>query len=717
LSAVSGRTTVGPAGATAWLERASVALPIVTVFFWASLIHGWQAWSIATPWLFTDELEFTQLSRAIAETGHPARRGVEYPWTTLYVLVTAPAWLVRDTDIAYTLAKLIGAMAMSAAALPAYGLSRMLTSRGPALFAAVATVTIPAFMYTGLLIQEPLAYFWSTLALYLVVRSLVRRRRLDFALAAAAVAVAPLVRGELAVLVPVYAVAAGWLAFRSERWRRWTARWSSWDRAGAALLLLGLLVVANAWLSHESEAWQISTRLYKDRILDHALWAGGALVIGIGLLPLVAGLAALFRPRRETPPAALRPFAAVLVASIVGFGTYAAVKGAYLSTVFGTRVAERNLIYLAPLFFVATALWLERPRLRPAPLALATGLAALLVATTRFQLEYPYFEAPGFTILALANRTVELPGETIRLGLYGVLAFVVVLAVLPSLLERRRSVRTGLLAAAAMLVVAWNVVGETGAVRGSRQFSDAFAAHLPRPLDWVDEATGGESAVYVAQYVSDPTGIWSHEFWNRSIKKVWSLDGSAPPPGPTLTPDVVRLNGVLFPNPEVDYAVAEAGVDLVGPVVARRGTVRVIRIGPEMQVRRLLEGVFSDGWMGGKSAYSQYSTPGGRPGTMNVSLSRAGGGANLHASVEIRLGPLVLDAKHQPRIARVTERRTWQFGNEDEPTKEFAIPTPPPPFRVEVRISPTFRPSEIYPGSGDIRRLGAKALYVFQPSD
>ena len=39
-------------------------------------------------------------------------------------------------------------------------------------------------------------------------------------------------------------------------------------------------------------------------------------------------------------------------------------KAAYLSTVFSTTVVERNLIYLAPLLFVATALALERGRLR-----------------------------------------------------------------------------------------------------------------------------------------------------------------------------------------------------------------------------------------------------------------------------------------------------------------------------------------------------------------
>jgi hypothetical protein len=705
--------TAAAAGAGGWAARLSAALPILTVLVWASLLHGWQAWSIATPWLFTDELEHTQLARSIAETGEPARRGVAYPFTaSLYVFVTAPAWLIRDTETAYNLVKFFGAVVMSAAALPAYGLARLLVSGPAAIFAAVATVSIPAFMYTGLLIQEPLAYFWSTLALYAIVRSLVRRRRRDVALALVIVLVAPLVRGQLAILVPVYALAAGWLAFRSPRARAWTDRWSRWDWAGAVVLGVGLLVVVNASLSHKSQAWEITTRLYKDRILEHALWAGGALAIGIGVVPVVAGLAALARPRRETAPPALPAFATVLAVSILAFGTYTAIKGAHLSTVFGTRVAERNLIYLAPLLFVAMSLWLERPRVRIVPLGLAGGLAALLIATTSLQLEYPYFEAPGFSILALANRTVELPAEVIRTSLYGVVAGAVALAAVPSVLLRRTRVQSAVVASTALLVVAWNVTGEVGAVRGSDAIAANAEANLPKPLGWVDEATGGRPAVYVAQRVSsDARGIWSLEFWNRSIEKVWSLDGSAPGPGPTLTPDLVRPDGTLEPRPGVAYAVTEGAVDLVGPVVAERGPIRVVRIGSEFRLRSLVEGVFSDGWMGDVSAYSRFATPGGRRGTLDVSVSRVGGGADIFGRVVARIGPLVLDERRQPRIGQVTGRQAWSFGDKDEPTHVFSFRTPPPPFRVELTVNPTF-----VPGIRDTRELGAQVQFAFEPN-
>ena len=67
--------------------------------------------------------------------------------------------------------------------------------------------------------------------------------------------------------------------------------------------------------------------------------------------------------------------------------------------------------------------------------------------------------------------------------------------------------------------------------------------------DWVDEATGGKPAVYIGQKIADPNGIWSMEFWNRNVRRVWSLDGTAPGPGPVLTPDLIATDGRLAGDP------------------------------------------------------------------------------------------------------------------------------------------------------------------------
>ena len=149
-------TAVAPAARAGTRVRGDAllaALPLLTVFAWACLLYAWQAWSLAAPWLFTDELEYTQLARAVAYAGEPALRGEPQPLGSLYVLFAAPAWLIDDTEVAYEVAKAMGVVAMTAAVFPAYGLARLLVSRGPALFAAAGTVAIPAFMYSALLIQ------------------------------------------------------------------------------------------------------------------------------------------------------------------------------------------------------------------------------------------------------------------------------------------------------------------------------------------------------------------------------------------------------------------------------------------------------------------------------------------------------------------------------------------------------------------------------------
>src|SRR5262249_10904722 len=145
-------------------------------------------------------------------------------------------------------------------------------------------------------------------------------------------------------------------------------------------------------------------------------WAAASLTIGIGILPLIAGLGSLWPARGESPSREVTVYRSVTVAAIVGFGMYTALKAAYLSTVFATRVEERNLIYIAPLLFVGTALVLERRRVNPIALALSSGFALYLVAYAGHNLPGSpyelalklYSDAPGLSILQAANRYMHL---------------------------------------------------------------------------------------------------------------------------------------------------------------------------------------------------------------------------------------------------------------------------------------------------------------------
>lgn len=525
-----------------------VAVALGALFAGFAALYGWQAWHHGTPWLFSDELKLTLLSRAIAETGHAAWRGEPHSFETLYTYLTAPAWWTDDTKTAYTVVKAIGVAAMASVIFPSYALARMVASRPASLFAAAAAGAIPALAYSSLIIEEPLAYPYSALALFLTVKALVTRSRWWIGGAVAVALVGPWIRGQLSLLTAILGLATV-LFVATGPWARKRLRtWSTWDRVGAGVLLCGALILLNELLAKHSDAWNVSTRIAKGRIFDLGLQAGSALTIGLGVLPVVVGLALMLSFGENASPAR-RAFACTFWAALCAFTTYTAIKAAYLSTVFATRVEERNLIYVAPLLFAATAIWLDRPRLRLVPAGAALLFVLFLIVRKPYQLDYPYFEAPGTGIVVLANREFNWSNDYERTILLWVLGFVALVGLLPTALSAaRRSVSEtwaaaarGMLVALAVVLIAWNLTGEIYTARGFNDLSSRFVRNLPKPLDWVDEATGGKPVVYLGQRIQDPNGVWLTEFWNRSIKKVWSTDGTAPGPAPVLTLSLIHI--------------------------------------------------------------------------------------------------------------------------------------------------------------------------------
>ena len=67
---------------------------------------------------------------------------------------------------------------------------------------------------------------------------------------------------------------------------------------------------------------------------------------------------------------------------------------------------------------------------------------------------------------------------------------------------------------------------------------------------------------YLGQDIStgDALGVSLMEFWNRDVKNIWSLDGSAPGPGPTLTPDLAGRDGELTNGAGIYPSSAHAAV-------------------------------------------------------------------------------------------------------------------------------------------------------------
>ena len=142
-----------------FLARFLSAVPLLAVYFALAALYAWQASRRPVPTIFTDELELTQLARAIADTGEPARRGVPYDsLATLVAYVLAPVWWLGSATESWATAKLVLVLAMTATIFPAYGLARMVVPKWYALAAAGAAVAVPALAYAPILVEEPLAY-------------------------------------------------------------------------------------------------------------------------------------------------------------------------------------------------------------------------------------------------------------------------------------------------------------------------------------------------------------------------------------------------------------------------------------------------------------------------------------------------------------------------------------------------------------------------------
>jgi hypothetical protein len=703
----------------------AAALPIVTVYFWLCLLYGWEAWRNVTPWLNIDEFEYAQLSRAAASTGHEAWRTVPYGFDSLYLYLVAPAWWLNDTAQAYGLAKAIGVAAMAAVVFPTYGLARMLVSKRWALFAAAGAALIPALAYSSMLLLEPLAYPWAALCFYLLAQALVTRRATWITAATVACLAAPFVRLQLLTIVAgaVAAVAIFW--FTGAAGHRLRRNWGLWHWAGFVVLALCAAVLLDILVAHYSHVWSVATESRSGRMLRDGLRSVGALTIGLGVLPMVAGLTALAIPRGEPPSRERRAFTSLAVAMLVSFGLYAAAKAAYVSTLGVTGFVERNLIYLAPLLFIGTALVLERRRVSLIALLAATGFTLYVVTTTPYRMEISaFFDAPGLAVLSGLHRAFGLTPTGAKVLLIALTLGSAALLVFLRLSSRAIAAAVATVAGGALLF--WNAYGEISFARSAHKVASAQLDKMPRPLDWVDRAVPrGTQVYYLGQSIDSPDDILQLEFWNRSVQHVWSTDGTAPAPGPdtTLTPDLVSSDGRLEPAAGVEYMVADSGVSPIGHVLERkihrggRGarTWTLVKIAPPLRLRQSIEGIYPDGWGKPDTALNQFSLSGGAPSIVKVHVFRTRAARRYPATVRLTLGTLVPAGRATggsgPAIAAILSTRTLHVRNELD--HEFVFRAPAAPFRVETSVTPF--PHDRDPQIGDPRDLGANVVYTVTP--
>jgi hypothetical protein len=97
---------------------------------------------------------------------------------------------------------------------------------------------------------------------------------------------------------------------------------------------------------------------------------------------------------------------------------------------------------------------------------------------------------------------------------------------------------------------------------------------------------------------------------------------------------------------------------------------------------------------------------------MVIRLTRAPG---TPATARVAIGNVIRGPDKQPHLGRKVAIYTGRL----TPKRDlvFRVPAPGPRFRVEVHVSPTFKPIDVTNGrSSDARELGAQVSYTFKPA-
>jgi hypothetical protein len=556
----------------------------------SAALRAWASRPVSTPWISPDEPAYALLGRSLYAAGH--LRILAGP--TGFLSATAPALFgiplsLADLELGYSVAKVVDACVMSLAAVPVYLWGRTLVSQRWALAAAALTLALPGLAYSGLLMTEVVFYpvivcaAWS---LAVVIESPTLGRQLLFV---ALLVLAVLTRLQAVVLVAGFAGAVGleWLLARRVRVREYAP-----TVAAIAVLAAVRVAVGSSSLlgGYEGANRQYpvgpAVRFVVYHLGDLALLTGFVPFCAVGVL-LVQAIA-----RREDNPQ-LRAFVAVVTAIaftfVVQVGVFASQNVHHL--------AERDLIALAPLFFLGFTAWLARGSGGRLTRAVIAGVAALLV----LQLPVGSFFTPiSFVDAFSAIPLYEFRSVTSTTATFGLLAGgVALLGTLFVLLPRRLLVvlpiLVGALLVGASVAVSRKVVTESDAQRA------LYAGPVRR---WVDAATPGPVS-YLYDQQTPANEVWQTLFWNRSIEGVYDLPPSlvsGPLPQRALRIAPSGLVSDLDGNPlRPPYAIASQRFALVGeplsysPRSADPAGYAVWRVSPPLRVASQTSGLDASG--------------------------------------------------------------------------------------------------------------------------
>jgi hypothetical protein len=678
----------------------------------------WLTRRIPTPWIFIDELVYSEYAKSFAAGGHFLIRGGVGPQLgRVYPAVISPAWHFGPMSTVYAVAKGIDVVVMSLAIVPVFLWARRLVSPFHATVVAALTLALPAFVYNGALMTENVFFPCFVLSLYVLALTLERPTLLIqlFLLVSFGLTVA--VRVQAVVLIPIFVTALVLKVLFDVRSAG--TRLSSRPAVAALrpfLPSLGVILAAAVayalWkvaqglpITNGLGAYAgVSSNTYSAR--DAFRWVVyhfAELTLLVGVIPASAFIVlfGLAWAKRSGFEPAERAFLATAAAGIfwllVEVGIYA--------SRFSLRIEERNMFDVAPVLLLALVLWLHRGLPRPPGLTAVAAFVpvALLLTLPLESLLNISILSDTFGLIPFWRLATKLAGgvNDMRIVLAaGALAAGIAFAALP-----RRIAGPLVLAGVAAFLVgsSYSVFGQ---VQTFARGLDGLTGAGPN-RSWIDDAVpAGEQVAFLFGGAADPSAeskiLWETEFWNRRLTSVYYLGQGETAAGLPYLPAAadpstgrIALGSSTTPH----YVVAPSTLKLVGRPVTATSSLVLYEVRPPLRLGETVDGIYPDRWMGSDAELTRYVAEGKR---IQVTVSRAAwGGPDVPGNVRIAVRPTTGGAKP-------TAVRTWTIHSGAQ--KTFTLPAPAPPYRVELHIDPTFSPAQF--GQPDARQLGAQVGFT-----
>jgi Dolichyl-phosphate-mannose-protein mannosyltransferase len=591
-------------------------------------VRAWLAREMVAPFIFVDELIYSELGRSFAAgDGFQVRDVPASGFSLVYPVLISPAyWLFDSLPDAYAGVKTINSLCMSLAAVPTYLLARRVLGEGLSLFAALLAVALPSLAYTGTVMTENVFYplFLATALVFVLVLErptpgrqvgLLVMLGLLFATRVQAVAFVPAI-----VVAPALVAVLGRQPVRAAYA---PLRLLYGLLAAGALLVLGAQLARGRSVTDLLGAYAVvGDHSYEvDAVARSFLYHVAELDLYLGVLPFAALVLVTLLARRHGPD--LAPFLAVALSVSV---CILLVVSAFASEfTVPPRIQERNTFAVAPFFLIGLLVLVGRgwSRRSPVAVAVAAGAALLPLAIPFEEFINPSAISDTLALLVIWDAYGSLLFDSID---WTVLVLGALAAAALVLVPRRWALA---LPAATLLffgLFSWNVwKGEYGFATERVSAGALFSGIRLGERDWIDRRVPeGATVGIIWTGLQDRFVVNQNEFFNRSVGPIFYTGD--PTPGllaetkVTVDEKTGEIRTATGQRLDIPYLVTEDVISPDGEALAHDPIgVTLWRVRQPLVVTETeVQGRYEDTWSGARVTWTRDRCRGG---TLIVSVS------------------------------------------------------------------------------------------------